>query len=129
MEILSEFAKSGLIKPEQISEIMRIAEEKYGGSIDQALLDFNISEEKILEIKGQYFNIPTKVVNPKTFDPSILKYIPAESAQIYGIVPIGLTDGVLDVGIIDPENIQATDALQFIASKDNMPFKVYLISQ
>lgn len=37
-------------------------------------------------------------------------------------------EGVLSVGIVDPENIQALDALQFIASKDNIPYKAFLIT-
>jgi type IV pilus assembly protein PilB len=57
-----------------------------------------------------------------------LKYIPEESAKYYHFAPIGISDGVLDVGITDPENIQAIDALQFITSRVNMPFKLYLIS-
>jgi type II secretory ATPase GspE/PulE/Tfp pilus assembly ATPase PilB-like protein len=35
----------------------------------------------------------------------------------------------LHVGIIDPENIQGLDALQFISAKINLPFKTFLISK
>src|SRR3989339_2109991 len=43
--------------------------------------------------------------------------------------PLGVTGGVLEVGIVDPENIEARDALQFIATKLSMPFKIFLISE
>ncbi len=58
-----------------------------------------------------------------------LKYIPADSAGHYQFVPVGVKDGVLEVGMVDPENIDARDALQFIASKINLPFKIYRISE
>lgn len=74
------------------------------------------------------YNLPIKRIDPKSVPPDVLKYIPEDSAKIYGFIPIGVSDGVLEVGIIDPENIQAMDALQFIATKINMPFKVYLIA-
>ncbi len=46
-----------------------------------------------------------------------------------GTEPIGLADNVLEVGVTDPGNIQAMDALQFIAGKLNIPFKIFLISK
>ena len=46
----------------------------------------------------------------------------------YKFVPLGIKDGVLEVGIVDAENIEARGALSFIASKLGIPFKLYLIS-
>ena len=128
MNFLEKLAQDGVIKQEQISEIIRIAKEKYQGNIDQALADFKVDENTILKAKGAFFNIPIKIVDIKSIAPSTLQYISLDSATMYGFAPIGITDGVLEVGITDPENMQATDALQFITSKANMPFKIYLIS-
>ena len=36
---------------------------------------------------------------------------------------------MLEVGIVDPDNIEARDALNFIAAKKNIPYKMFLISQ
>ena len=58
-----------------------------------------------------------------------LKYISEDSAIHYHFAPIELKDGVLEVGVIDPENIQAMDALQFISAKIGIPFKIFLISE
>ena len=59
----------------------------------------------------------------------VLRYIPEESAEHYKLVPLAVEDGVLEVGMIDPDNIGAIDALNFIARNTGMPFKVYRISQ
>lgn len=59
----------------------------------------------------------------------ILKYIPKNSAMYYHFVPLRVRDGVLEVGMLDPNSIEARDALQFIATKVGMPFKVFSISQ
>src|SRR3989338_3840257 len=56
-------------------------------------------------------------------------YIDEDSAIHYHFVPIELHDGVLQVGVTDPENIQAMYALQFISVKLGIPFKIYLISK
>jgi hypothetical protein len=37
--------------------------------------------------------------------------------------------GVLEVGMVDPYNIEARDALQFISSKIGLPFKIFSLPQ
>ena len=59
----------------------------------------------------------------------ILKYIPEDSARHYKFVPIAFAEGVLSVGVTEPENIESMNALQFISVKLGVPFKVFLISQ
>ncbi|MCE9585475.1 GspE/PulE family protein [Candidatus Nomurabacteria bacterium] len=129
MSFLEELSKKGLIDESQIGEIKNRAQEKYNGDIDTSLADFGVSEEKILETKGDYFNIPVRKIDAKNMSFDILKYIPEDSARHYNCTPIDLKDGVLEVGIVDPENIQAMDALQFISAKIGIPFKIFLISK
>jgi len=128
MILLEELIKRGLLKGEQVPAITKVAEEKYNGNIDEALLDFNLDEEKILEVKGDIYGIPIKNIDPKTVPVSVLQLIPIEAAKIYRFVPIDLTDSFLEVGIVDPDNIQAVDALTFITAKLNKPFKLFLIT-
>lgn len=128
MILLEELVKRGILKETQIPEVLKIADEKYNGSVDESLLDFNIDERVILQTKGVLFNIPIKDIDPKSITPSTLELIPAESAKIYHFVPIGVSDSVLEIGIIDPENVQAIDALTFITAKMNKPFKLFLIN-
>ncbi len=128
MVLLDELLKRGLLKEGQIAEIEKIALDKYAGSVDQALLDFNINEQKILEAKAALFNIPSKEIDPKTVSPSTLKLIPVDAARIYHFVPIGVSDSAIEIGIIDPENVQAMDALTFITARINKPFKLFLIT-
>ncbi len=127
MIFLDELVKRGIIKKEQMSEVIRIANEKYDGDIDKALVSAGVNENNLLEIKGSVFGIPTKNVDPKEIQNSTLRYVPADSVRLYGFAPIGMTDNVLDIGITNPENVQAMDAIEFIASKINKPFKIYLI--
>ncbi len=127
MTLLEALVQNNIIKEEQVLEIIKIAEEKYNGSIDEALLNFNLDEDKILKIKEALFNIPSKEVDPKAIPSAILKLIPVDAAKIYRFVPIGENDSVLEIGIIDPENVQAMDALTFITAKLSKPFKLFLI--
>ena len=129
MSFLEELVKEKIISESQIGVIKNRANEKFGGDVDEVLLEMNIPEDQILKIKGEYFQIPIKKVNAKSLSFNIFKYIPEDSATYYHFVPIGLSDEVLEVGVIDPENIKAMDALQFISAKIGIPFKIFLISK
>src|SRR3989344_9045512 len=73
--------------------------------------------------------IPIKDLSGKRISPEILKYIPEESASNYQFVPIGIKDGVLEIGIVDPDNIEARNAVSFIGDKLGIPFKFFLITK
>ena len=73
--------------------------------------------------------IPTVNLNEVKISLDVLKYIPEESATFYQFIPLQIKDGVLEVGMVDPENIEAKDVLQFISSTNNLPFKVFRISK
>lgn len=59
----------------------------------------------------------------------VLRLIPQESAEHYGLAPLAMKDGVLEVGMVDPESIEGIDALNFITRRSGMPFKVFKITQ
>ncbi|OHA59816.1 MAG: hypothetical protein A2589_03180 [Candidatus Vogelbacteria bacterium RIFOXYD1_FULL_46_19] len=74
-------------------------------------------------------SIPVAQLNGNRISFDILKFIPEDAAGYYKFIPLDFKDGVLQVGMVDPDNIEARDALQFIASKSNLPFKIFLISE
>ncbi len=75
-------------------------------------------------------NIPTRTLEKDIKIPyEILDYIPEDSATHYKSVPLGISDGVLEVGMVDPENLKAVDAINFISRKAGLPFKIFLISE
>ena len=128
MILFEELVKKGIIEESQISEIVRIANEKYGGNIDKSLISFNVNEDTLLEIKGSVFNMPTKSFDPNSVSSSVLRLIPVDTVKMYHLIPIGITNSVIEIGITDPENVQAVDVLTFITAKLDKPFKLFLIS-
>jgi type IV pilus assembly protein PilB len=79
-------------------------------------------QEPVLEV-------PTRALGDAKISYDILHYIPLESAEHYRIAPLAVVEGVLEVGMVDPDNFQGIDALNFIARATGMPFKVLKISQ
>ncbi|MSR71375.1 MAG: type II/IV secretion system protein [Candidatus Taylorbacteria bacterium] len=127
MGILETLAQKNLIRKEDVEEIKKQVNTS-GLTVEKILIEKGVSLEDILMAKGEYLSIPTRTIGDKAIPFSILEYIPEESAIHYRFVPIGFKDGVLEVGFVDPDNIDARDALNFIASKLNLPFKIFLIT-
>lgn len=75
------------------------------------------------------YDIPTKKLGDLKIPFDVLKYVPIESANNYQFIPFALSDGILEIGMVDPDNPEARDALQFIATRTGVPFKIYLISK
>ena len=74
-------------------------------------------------------DVPVRALGEAKIPYDILKYIPQESAEHYRLAPLGVEDGVLLIGMVDPEDIKGLDALNFIARTSGMPFKIFQISQ
>jgi hypothetical protein len=90
-------------------------------SIYEVLTKHGIAPQTLLELKSEFYKIPLRSINDQTVPFDVLKYVPEESALHYKFVPIGVKDGMLEVGILDPDSIDARDALNFISAKINMP--------
>ena len=129
MSVLDILADKNFITRDDIS---RIKEEvaKNGTPLEEVLEKRGITPEDILRSKAEFLGIPFRILESQEEVPfETLKYVPEESASYYKFVPIGLSDGVLEVGVVDPDNIEARDALNFISTKIDLPFKLSLISE
>jgi type IV pilus assembly protein PilB len=128
IEIASILKEKGLLSEKDIDELEKAIDS--GASIEEELVARGISEQEILLAKGKYWDTPTRMIEEGVVIPfETLAHIPEESAKHYHVVPLGIVDGVLEVGMVNPDNIDALDALNFISSKEGIPFKVFIISE
>lgn len=126
MEILDILIQRGVLKKEFYPEaVQRI---KDGESFETVLESYGVKRDSILNERATYYNLPIKKLRESGVEFEILKYIPEDSARHYRFAPLDMIDGVLAVGLTDPDNIETRNALQFIATKLGVPFKIFLIS-
>lgn len=128
MNVLELLTNAGTLKNE---DAVAIAEEaRVNQTPIEALLNKRgIATEDILKLESAQYGLPYRIVPASPIGRTVLEYIPEESAQHYGFVPLALVNGALEVGIVNPDNIEAFDALQFISSKVGTPYKLFIISQ
>ncbi|MCA9352058.1 type II/IV secretion system protein [Patescibacteria group bacterium] len=129
MNFLETLVKKGLINRYQIDEIIgrTTKEEK---TIEEVLSEMGISDEAILDAKSEYFGVKKKTINYADIEEEIVKKIPQDSARTYQMVAFGMTDdGILEVGMLDPRNIEAQNVLQFITAETGTPYEIYIITE
>lgn len=129
MELLQHLSRLGIVPPDALVAFGEELNQKYKGDTEAFLLDKGLTLEQILRLKSDFYGVPSKEVPATAIPFEVLKYIPEESAKYYKCVPLGIVDNVLEVGVVEPGNIQANDALQFIVAKLGLPFTYFLISQ
>ena len=127
MNVLPLLVEKGLLKAGDVSLVEGDAQKE--GSLEAALGKRGITPEQILQAASDHYHIPARIIPSGPINHTALGYLPEESARHYHFVPIGIDAGALEVGIIDPDNIEAMDALQFIATENGMPYKLYLIGE
>lgn len=128
MSFLDVLVRKSALSADDVGTIIQEASSS-GQPIEDILRERGISAGEIAQAKSEYLQVPTKSLGDKEIPFEVLRYIPEESAVHYKAIPLSVTDGVLEVGVVDPDNIEARDALNFISAKNNVPFKVFIISE
>src|SRR3989344_1265927 len=88
-----------------------------------------VNEEDVSKIKSGLLNVPYKKIQVEEIKDEVLKIIPEETVRNYKVIPISLENDLLTVGMINPDDAKAQEALRFIAKQRRVNLGAYLISQ
>jgi type IV pilus assembly protein PilB len=126
--IIEELVKRGILKKEEEQKLKREIE-TFGKREEEVILDRKIlSEEELFSIKSEILKIPLKKFEPKEIPPEVLREIPEETAEFYKIIPISKKEKILEVGMVYPEDLDAMEAIKFLARKKDLEIKIFLIT-
>ena len=128
MRFTDILAKKGVIGQDKLANLLSKAEET-GISVEKILKTEGVSEDIILGAKADVSGLAVKKILKGQIPFEVLRKIPEEAARHYRFIPLGVKDGFLEVGIVDPTDIEAKRALQFIVSRMNLLIKTYLVSE
>lgn len=109
---------------EQVTKLVADGE----STLESALEAQGVDLSMVLKTLGEHYDLPTRELDENDkIDPSVLKYLSEESARHYRFLPVSVDDGIMEVGITDPDDLAVLDALNFISTKNNLPYKLVLI--
>ena len=127
MSVLEYLEEQGNISAAVVATVNQaIAEE--ATSVEAALLAAGVPEVALRDACAAYYQVPAfTVVEGFDIAAEVLTYVPEDSAGHYHMVPLLLEDGVLVVGVNNPDDLQIREALNFISTKHNIPYKLVFL--
>ena len=128
-ELLDKLYQDQLISDQLYSEIkLNLASNEQ--NIEELLVSKNLVEpEKITEAKAAVYGLTYQNLANKKISEEVIRLIPYEVAENYKIVCFEKEGQVLSVGITDPDNFKAFEAVNFLAKEQNLSINYFLISR
>ena len=127
MSLIKKLIEKGVITKEQ--EVVLLKEmETSRKREEEILLSKQIIEEgELFRLKSEMSGIPFKDVLPIDVSLDILKLIPQRTADHYSMIALMKNEGLLEIGMVYPEDLSAQEALKFLSRKWQIKPKVFLI--
>ncbi|MDO8429920.1 MAG: GspE/PulE family protein [bacterium] len=127
-QLLENLIKSGLLTEDAGQKLLRDSL-AIGKKLEEVIYDRHIvPEEEVAKIKSQLLKIPYKKIIPEEVTKELLINIPQEVSRTYKVLPLSRTKDLLVVGMVNPMDPQAQEALRFVAKQQKINLGVYLIT-
>lgn len=126
--LLNKLVQKKLISAQDSQKL--IAENKgIDKEIENLLLKKKIIDiESLTQIKGELLGIPYINLRGVSIDPAVIELIPLEIMENYQIVTFEQQGGELKIGLVEPQNYRAIEAIEFLAKKNHLRVKYFIIS-
>ena len=128
-EIINVLLERNIVQKNKMDDIINVSKEQ-GVSVEQYLIKNElIEEEDLAKLKGEIYNIDYVNLFDVKILTKVINIIPSETAKLYEIIVFDLVDNLLKVGIVDPKNFKAIEAVEFLAKKMNFEVEYNIISR
>jgi type IV pilus assembly protein PilB len=116
--LLSLIKEQGMIDDLQYEEV--VAELKRSNApVFQVLQDFGImKQDDILHVMATYLGTEVVSLRDREISPELVKTIPAKIARMYKCLPVGMSNGTVQVALADPLDPARADEIHFAAKRD-----------
>jgi type IV pilus assembly protein PilB len=126
--LLDFLVSKGLVKAEAVNGLLEVVT-KEGKTIDEAIVAANLlKSEDLVKLKAEFLGLAYANLGFTDIPEEVLNSIPAEIAENYRVVCFAKEAGKISVGLTDPDNFRAMEALSFLAKKNNWQVEYSLIS-
>ena len=126
--LIQELEKNNLLNSNSGTKILQEAS-LIKRPVEELIYERRLVDEKELSrVKSKLLGIPYKEVKPEDISDDLLKIFPEETVRSYKTIPLSLKDNLLIVGMINPDDQSAQEAVKFVAKQKRVNLGVYLIS-
>lgn len=127
MLLLDLFVSQNKLTEIEAKEIDADAQAHEEFLVDDFLIKKHITSDEITEVRSILHGLPI-YTNEIAENKELTSFISVIQSKQLLAVPLEMKDGVLLVGIVDPEHANVLDSLHFLFGSSHQAYKVYLIS-
>lgn len=126
--LVQELLRRGLVSYEKIESYEQQALEQ-DKDLGRILVELGVlSDENLLSVKSETYKLPIADLSKIDFDSAVSKEISEDVINFYQFIPFAKTGNVISVGILNPEDINALEALKFVGEDRGLSVEKYVIS-
>lgn len=127
-ELLNELVKQNVIDKKAADQALAVA--RVGKkSAEEVLYERRlINEDVTANIKSKLTGAPVRSIDAATVPEDLFTLIPRETAMTYRVAPIERDGDMLVVGMLNPTDTRAQEALKFIAKQQGLSLGVYVVT-
>src|SRR5262245_14931594 len=113
--------KEKRISPDQLQQALN-HQKSNGGKLGLNLVRMGfVKDEDITSLLSRQYGVPSINLAQFEIDPTVIKLIPADTAQKYQIVPLSRAGATLTIAMTDPTNVFAMDDIKFMTGYNVEP--------
>ena len=113
--------KEKRITPVQLQEALNY-QKANGGKLGLNLVKLGfVKDEEITALLSRQYGVPSINLGDFQIDQTVIKLIPAETAQKYQILPLSRLGATLTIAMTDPTNVFAMDDIKFMTGYNVEP--------
>jgi type IV pilus assembly protein PilB len=122
-----------LVAKGKVNEAMVLELEKaaslVGKSVEQLVVERKLlDQEELAQLKADIYKLPYANLLDKKVSAQVLKTISREAAENYQIICFDRTAKEIKVGLVDPENFKASEAINFLSKEEKIKASLHIIS-
>src|SRR6187455_1900479 len=113
--------KEKRITPEQLQEALNY-QRHHGGKLGFSLVTLGyVKDDEITALLSKQYGVPSIALGQFDVDATVVKLVPAETAQTYQIIPLSRSGATLTIAMTDPTNVFAMDDIKFMTGYNVEP--------
>ena len=113
--------KEKRITPEQLQEALNYQRQN-GGKLGFNLIKLGyVKDDEITALLSKQYGVPSIALGQFDVDATVVKLVPAETAQKYQIIPLSRSGATLTIAMTDPTNVFAMDDIKFMTGYNVEP--------
>jgi len=128
-DIIKALIEYNLVSEETLNAAIKEAKEQNKKVEDILLSGKEVKEEELTKVKAALFGLPYEDLAEKEIGDTILNIISSEVSENYKIICFDEMNGKIKVGIVDPDNFKAIEAVDFLAKGKGLQVEYYFISK